>query len=243
MKTYSIFIGVVCSLCAVGCARFTADETERYQTVSEQCRRDVNLAKRMHEKALSHLDCCEYDKAEQFLNKALIADVSFGPAHNTLGKLYFDQKKYYLAAWEFDYASRLMPERAEPINNVGLVLESTGRLDDAIEQYHAAFTMESDNANYLGNLVRARFRRGDRTDDLRELMQQVVFMDDRQTWTHWAREKLSMWDSKWKNTPQDFDLDSSGIVNPPTDGLQIEELPFTQPKSLNPSRETLPPNY
>jgi hypothetical protein len=38
-----------------------------------------------------------------------------GPAHNNLGIVYYRQKKYYLAAWEFQYAAKLMaysPSRA-----------------------------------------------------------------------------------------------------------------------------------
>jgi hypothetical protein len=31
-----------------------------------------------------------------------------GPAHNNLGIVYYRRKKYYLAAWEFQYAARLM---------------------------------------------------------------------------------------------------------------------------------------
>jgi hypothetical protein len=32
-----------------------------------------------------------------------------GPAHNNLGIVYYRQKKYYLAAWEFQHAARLYP--------------------------------------------------------------------------------------------------------------------------------------
>ena len=51
----------------------------------------------------------DYDAAEAALKAALTADVMFGPAHNNLGKVYFHKGELYLAAREFDYAMKLMP--------------------------------------------------------------------------------------------------------------------------------------
>ena len=42
---------------------------------------------------------CDLAKAQEYLQKALVADVTYGPAHNTLGMLYLKQRRLYLAAW------------------------------------------------------------------------------------------------------------------------------------------------
>ena len=77
----------------------------------------------------------DFAHAEKYLRKAPAADVRFGPAHHSLGVLYFWQKKLYLAAWEFEYAARLMPDRYEPLNNLGLVYESVGKFAQAKSYY------------------------------------------------------------------------------------------------------------
>ncbi len=68
------------------------------------------------------------------------------------------QKKLYLAAWEFQYASTLMPNRAEPRNNLGVVFESVGKLDDAAEWYEAALQIEPDTPEVISNLARVYVR-------------------------------------------------------------------------------------
>ena len=132
--------------------------------------------------------CVDDCKIQQLLNDALLADVAFGPAHNTLGKVYLEQGKHYLAAWEFEYANRLMPDRTEPINNLGLVYEYAGQLDRAIEFYEQAYSDSPQTAQYLGNLLRARVRRGDPISDLRQQFEDLILLDKRRQWQDWARK-------------------------------------------------------
>jgi Flp pilus assembly protein TadD len=120
----------------------------------------------------------------------------YGPAHNNLGKAYFHQDKLYLAAWEFQYAMKLMPNTPEPRNNLGLVFESAGKLDDAVASYDEAMRLEPDNVQFIGNLARARVRRGDRDDDLRELLDKLVMRETRPDWADWARGQLATMKAK-----------------------------------------------
>src|SRR4029453_19576722 len=110
---------------------------------------------------------------EAELKSALAADVMCGPAHNNLGKVYYHQHKLYLAAWEFQYAMKLMPNVPEPRNNLGLVFESAGKLDDAVASYDEARGLEPDNVQFIGNLARARVRRGDDDAGVRDLLRQL----------------------------------------------------------------------
>ena len=123
------------------------------------------------------MDKGDYDAAEAALKAVLTADVMFGPAHNNLGKVYFHKGELYLAAREFDYAMKLMPNQPEPANNLGLVFETRGRLDDAVSAYGKAAALEPDNVQIMGNWARARVarvRRGERDPDLVALLNKLV---------------------------------------------------------------------
>ncbi len=128
--------------------------------------------------------------AEAALKAALEADIMCGPAHNNLGKVYYRQGKLYLAAWEFQYAMKLMPNQSEPPNNLGLVFEAVGKLDEATDSYGKAVVLAPENVEPLGNLARARVRRGDRQGDLVALLEKLVLRDTRPTWLAWEKSTL-----------------------------------------------------
>ena len=118
-----------------GCTDSTKQSGSNYETVTADPHRDHEAAQRYHREALRLLDSGQVAEAEKALKRSLEADVRFGPAHNNLGQIYFEQGKLYLAAWEFQYAASLMPKQAEPLNNLGLVLEKGGQIDEAVDRY------------------------------------------------------------------------------------------------------------
>jgi tetratricopeptide (TPR) repeat protein len=126
------------------------------------------------------------------LQKALVADVNYGPAHNNLGQLYFLQRKFYLAAWEFESATKLMPECPEPQNNLGLVFEEVGKFDEAINCYRTALSLQSNNPEIIGNLARTLVRQEQFDEETRGLLEGLVSMDTRPEWVAWAREQLAL---------------------------------------------------
>ena len=170
------------------------DSTGKYRTVTAQPRRDTEAARRANEEGLAHLKANELDRAVESFSRALTADVEFGPAHNNLGKVYYRKKDYYKAAWEFEDAGRLLPDHAEPRNNLGLVLEQAGELDRSVEAYRQAVALDEERIVYRANLVRALIRRGDRTDEVRSLLKQVLKEDLRSEWLIWARHQLQRLD-------------------------------------------------
>lgn len=181
---------ILCLLTVVGC-NDAARVSREYETVSQDLGRDPEAAKLFHEQGLKALDEGKVDEAEAAFKRALEADVNFGPAHNNLGQLYFEQHKLYLAAWEFQYAAKLMPQKSEPLNNLGLVHEQAGQLDQAISYFHDALKLDSENPEIIGNLARTLLRRGDRTSEVRELLQQLIMRDARPQWRAWAKEQLA----------------------------------------------------
>ena len=181
---------------AASCTSTDADLPGDYQTVADYPTRDTTAAERENAAAVALLEEGNYPQAEERIKKALKADITYGPAHNNLGKVYYLQEKYYLAAWEFRYAIKLMPHQPEPFNNLGLVFEAVGKLDEAVEQYEHALELQPDNPQIIGNTARARYRRGDRGQDVRKLLAELISKDTRPAWTDWAREKLAMISSK-----------------------------------------------
>jgi Flp pilus assembly protein TadD len=166
-----------------------------YETIANDPLRDTDLARRETARGVALLDAGDLAGAEAALKAALAADRTWGPAHNNLGKVYFQQSdrqsNLYLAAREFDFAMKLMPNQPEPPNNLGMVFERVGKLDDAVEQYGKAVAVEPDHVQAIGNLARARIKRGDRDADVRALLGKLVLRDTRPEWLAWARSTLA----------------------------------------------------
>lgn len=84
-----------------------------------------------------------------------------------------------------------MPYQPEPRNNLGLVLEQAGKLDDAIDRYRNALNIQPDNPQLIGNLARAKHQRGDKDEEQRELLEDILLKDTRPDWKRWAREQVN----------------------------------------------------
>ena len=115
---------------------------------------NTDQARKLTSDALQSIDQGKWQDAESTLQKAQDADATFGPAHNNMGIVYLHENKLYQAAWEFQYAAKLMPYKPEPKNNLGLTFEAAGKLDDAVDYYDQALTMEPDNPEFVGNEAR-----------------------------------------------------------------------------------------
>ena len=163
-----------------------------YQTLARYPHRDSDAARRENETALGLMEKGDYGGAELALRRALSQDIMFGPAHNNLGMVYYRQQKLYLAAWEFQYAVKLMPNQPAARNNLGLVFENGGKLDQAVDSYEQAMKIEPDNPQFVGNCARARLRRGDPDGEVRPLLDRLVTLDVRPDWLAWARERLAL---------------------------------------------------
>jgi hypothetical protein len=237
---------VCIALVASGCAALRETKTTHYETVQADGQHDTQTAEAEHAKAIDYLSghkcggACDFVKAEEHLQKALVADVTYGPAHNTLGMLYLKQRRLYLAAWEFEYANKLMPERFEPIFNLALVYESADKLDRAIEYASMAFSMAPRNPDVLETLIRTRIRNGDPIEELRPLMKEVLFYETRPAWVCWAREQLSRAPENPGRHPP-FAPPAPGEVPPPEPLLKHrsepplpEDAPTQPPKVARP---------
>jgi hypothetical protein len=234
------------ALAASGCAALHETKDTHYETVQADGQHDTQTAEVEHNKAIEYFygrtcgGTCDLCKAEEHLPKALLADVTYGPAHNTLGMLYQKQRKLYLAAWEFEYANKLMPERFEPLYNLALVYESADKLDRAIEYASMAFSIAPRNADVMETLIRTRLRNGDSFDEVRLLIKEVLFYETRPNWVCWAKEQLSRApENPGHNSP--FAPPAPGEVPPPEPLLRKsagppapQDAPIQTPKVARP---------
>jgi len=189
---YRLVAILVLLLCAGACGRIWNERPTNYQTIVADPNHDRCKAARENERAGKLLQKCKWEEAEEALQQALIADVGYGPAHNNLGKIYHAQGKFYLAAWEFEYASKLMPDRPEPVNNLGLVYEAVDRYDRAIEFYTMAYQMAPQCPEYIGNLARARLKKEGHSAEIGQLLSDLLLFETRPEWVGWAREQLAL---------------------------------------------------
>jgi Tfp pilus assembly protein PilF len=181
----------------------------RYETVASSKRRDNKTAKIKHAEALALIELGKpkkLEKAEELLNEALVADVRYGPAHNSLGMVYYLQEKLYLAAWEFEYAAKLMPSHPQPLNNLGLVYERAGKYEDAISYYSMALSRDEGDPEVMGNLVRARLQDGDKGQDLKTMISDLALYHPDPNWQQWARDQVAL---------AKFDVSGPGLASSP----------------------------
>lgn len=148
-------------------------------------------AKQWVEVGVRHVQRGEVELGEEAFKNSIQVDETYGPAHNNLGRVYFQRRDLKRAAEAFDWAMKFMPDRPEPANNLGLAFEAGGKLTEAIELYRTAKTLAPENSEYLANFVRARIRRGDRGADLRSELQTLKFIEKRPEWTDWVDRHLA----------------------------------------------------
>lgn len=191
IKTYTLILTALL-ISSVGCNLNQAKNKSKYETVASDPTRNTQLAKNINAIAVELLEQGNFEDAEVQLKDALVADVMFGPAHNNLGHVYYKQKKYYLAAWEFQYAAKLMPNQAEPKNNLAMVLETTGKSDKAAKYYEEALKIQPDNPNITANLARHYIKQKQYSFRTRELLNEIILKDTRPDWTNWAKEQLAL---------------------------------------------------
>lgn len=192
MKYLHIITCLTFIIAAFGCGSSPNQSYGGYGTDPTVSRGDSLKAAAFNEVAVELMAENKLEEAEAKFKEALTADVRFGPAHNNLGTVYFEQRRFYLAAWEFEYAIKLMPAQPEPRNTLGLVFETVDRLDKAVAYYTKAIELQPDNPEIIGNLVRARINRGDRDAELRELLADFILKDTRLQWRTWAKKKLAL---------------------------------------------------
>ncbi|MCG8451138.1 MAG: tetratricopeptide repeat protein [Pirellulales bacterium] len=156
-------------------------------------RADRNLVKatKLMKKGVDLMEKEKYGQAISTFEAAVAADVFSGQARNNLGVALFSQGRLYDAAQQFEHAARLMPDQHEPHHNLALVLEAVGRYDESVDAMQSALDLAPRNLEIMGGLARVKHRRGDRDQQLRNLLTKLRFADTDSRWPPWARAMLA----------------------------------------------------
>ncbi|MBE3123318.1 MAG: tetratricopeptide repeat protein [Planctomycetes bacterium] len=241
-----LLIAVLALVPLAGCQTlgrvFKGRQAKGLKVVAADPNRDTASAEKHNTKATEALQRNDLTEAEKECKAALADDALYGPAHNNLGVVYHRQKKYYLAAWEYQYAAKVMPDKAQPRNNLGQVFELVGQLPEAIESYEEAAELSPDDAVIAGNLARALVRSGKTDDRTRHLLEEVVIKDTRPAWVEWARKCLALMGPAGSRQPEPAPitaLEKPATEKPPSDAPP-PDLPPGPPDPPPPPPSTAP---
>lgn len=186
MRTIWIALGLVALL---GCAS-SSEKIGPYQ-VPEDSARDREAAEELNAQAA---DVMGHDlaRAEELLREALSADLFHGPAHNNLGVLFLKQGKLYEAAHEFEWARKLLPGHPDPRVNLGIVMETAGRTDEALAAYEAALEVYPDYLPAIMGAARLTQSTARSSERLREWLEEIALRAEDHRWADWARDCLAL---------------------------------------------------
>lgn len=176
---------------ASGCAIFSKDEKVSYETVACDEIANFKEARKLNVKGLRAFEKQNLEGAEKHFRDALIQNTNYGPAHNNLGQVLVARHELYTAAWEFELAANLMPERVEPIINQGLVYELAGRHDRAEEFFRLAYAMEPRNGEAIGCLARVLIKQDAQPLEIHHLLKELILHESRPDWVYWAEELVA----------------------------------------------------
>jgi tetratricopeptide (TPR) repeat protein len=150
-------------------------------------------ASRVHQhKGVKLVDHGKLPAAAKAFERAITLNRNNGSAHNNLGLVYFQQRRFADAAAEFDIASQLLPEDPTPWNNLGMTMEATGRGLESLEFYSRAYELAPTNPVYLGNFVRTRIRLGEGDDTVIDQLKDLQFIETRPDWKDWIADQLAI---------------------------------------------------
>lgn len=172
----------------VGCASLR----EREQIIRVQSAQNPVEAARLTLLGVKALHHGEIDRATAKFLSAVAADETYGPAHNNLGLLHYEQGNLYLAVLAFEQALDLMPQDPAVYYNLALTLESAGKTFEAMDLYTQAVEMDPTNPQLLGNLVRLRVRLGEDDPTLVTQLQDLILIETRPDWRRWADRQLAL---------------------------------------------------
>ena len=169
------------ALLLIGCA----PKTGPYAPVTSATRNPLE-AQRLTQEA-ARLKNPASDEAEALLRKALTEDLYHGPAHNNLGVLYLKRGELYEAANEFEWARKLMPGNPDPRINLALTLEQAGRIDEALDEYHAAVELGRGSIYAIQGLARCQIAHGRTDGSTFDRLAEIALRGESKAWREWAR--------------------------------------------------------
>lgn len=224
----------------VGCAALKDNE----QIIRVRTARNSAAAARMTLAGVKALHEADIDRAMEKFLAAVDADEDYGPAHNNLGLMHYEQGNLYQAVLAFERAMELMPQDPAVYYNLGLTLETAGKVHEAMDLYWQAVEMDPVNPNFLGNLVRLRVRLGESDPTLVTQLQDLILIETRPKWRRWADRQLALNYNPALDRgpdPPDFDANESSSEELDLDAAVKSKIIELSSPSIGEDRRPPPP--
>jgi protein O-GlcNAc transferase len=157
-RSVSVFTAVFIGIAECGCVQARRGSMDR--TGPPVVVRNPHAAQEANERGLQLAQQEQLDRAEQAFREAVRANAGFAAAHNNLGLVLLERRRFYEAAVEFQQASRLDRRAVEPVMNLGRLYESVGWHDAAIGQYEKARGLQPESVEVQERLAQAFEREG-----------------------------------------------------------------------------------
>lgn len=177
------------TVCVAGCAALK-DGSE--SIIRVQTRQDTAKASRLTLQGVKAMDSGDTDAAVNKFLAAIASDEAYGPAHNNLGLLHYEQGNLYQAVLAFERAMELMPNDPIVYYNLGLTLQAAGKVYEALDLYWQAVEIDPANPHFLGNLVRLRIQLGEEGPEIQTQLQDLALIETRSGWRRWADDQLAI---------------------------------------------------
>lgn len=209
----SLYLMLIAATClSSGCSSL---QNTNKSTVHVESKRNTVRAAKLTTAGIRSLHKQHIDLAAKHFREAVAADFEYGPAHNNLGLMHYEQGNLYQAVMAFEQAREFLPDDPAVVYNLGLALESAGRSAEAMNLYYTANEMDAANPHYLGNLVRLRVRLGEHDELLQQQLRDLVLIEIRPEWRRWADTQLALTqNSSLDRGPATPDLESTANQTP-----------------------------
>ncbi|HEX6590348.1 MAG TPA: tetratricopeptide repeat protein [Longimicrobiales bacterium] len=160
MRSHILIAVLALALSAAGCEDYPPGESPRELARREALHHD---AVRRIKQANAAIADGDYEQANIHAQWAIVADKEYAPAYDLLAWIALNLGQTPLALTAALEAVRLAPDSASYRRTLGVMLEESGRLTNAVDAYGEAVAMNpADPASWL-DLARVAHRTGDWT--------------------------------------------------------------------------------
>ncbi len=183
-----LVIPLCLSYCGCQDPRKTATEELRRELAARRTSKIHSMA--LCRKGLDAQEQGELTRARRHFQEAVKQDDRNARAWTALGILNFEQNDLQAASLAFHRASRLEPNRYEPLFNLGVLLESAGKQSLAIRKYEAALECAPGQVEVMENLARCYIQAGIKRQEVRHLLTMALKSEQRVEWILWIEQRL-----------------------------------------------------
>lgn len=176
-------------LSTFGCT--SAPRQVPYSTLPSTSTSSAERARAANEEGLRWAMTAETPRAERAFRDALSYDPAYAAAHNNLGLILLEKRRFYEAAIEFSLAKKLAPRAVEPRLNLARLYQSVGWDKPALSECEAALALAPGHPEVLGRMAEAALRAGNRDRRVEVWLSALANQSAAEDWHAWAQGQLA----------------------------------------------------